>query len=115
MPSDQLSSEHRKALEQGSAITSEVIAARGYRTATDKKELATLGFSPVQCRVPSLLIPLYAPDGTPAGHQVRPDTTPGSVKTARHGSMRSLLGRASGLTALLLAGPNWPTQAFQSG
>lgn len=70
----ELSREHRRALEEGSAISPGVIAERGYYTVTAKKDLGALGFSPVQQRVPALAIPLYAPDGTRFGPQIRPDT-----------------------------------------
>lgn len=68
-----LTAEHRETLEKRSAISPETIAARGYRTVTDRRELLALGFAPTQCRVPGLLIPLHAPDGSIAGHQFRPD------------------------------------------
>jgi hypothetical protein len=51
-----LSPEHRKQLKQGGAVSPEVIAAREYRTITDKKELKALGFSHAQLRVTGLLL-----------------------------------------------------------
>ena len=60
MPTDPLSPEHRRALEKAGDHFS-----TGNGTVTNKKGLAGLGFSPVQCRVPGQLIPLRAPDGTP--------------------------------------------------
>ena len=60
MPSPQLdlsrrlSAAHLEALRRGSAISDEVIAARGYRTIADRTELAALGFAPSQQRVPGL-------------------------------------------------------------
>jgi putative DNA primase/helicase len=74
MAADPLSPEHRRVLEHESAIASEVIAARGYRTVSNKEELRVLGFSQPQCRVPGLLIPIYPPGGTNAGCQFRPDS-----------------------------------------
>jgi hypothetical protein len=50
-----LSPEHRKQLEQGSAISPEVIVDQHYRTITDKKELKALGVSHAQLRMPGLL------------------------------------------------------------
>ncbi len=47
-----LSDKHRKMLREESGISDEVIAARGYRTVTDEKELIPLGFSTVQRRTP---------------------------------------------------------------
>jgi hypothetical protein len=57
-----LSVKHLKMLHE-SAITDEVIAARGYRTITESNELHELGFAPAQWRVPGLLIPLWTTDG----------------------------------------------------
>ena len=74
--SQRLSRAHLEMLRRGSAISDEVIAARGYRTVTDPADLAALGFSPSQQRVPGLLLPLWAPDAadsTPALHIYRPD------------------------------------------
>jgi hypothetical protein len=47
-----LSDKHLTMLREGSGISVEVIETRGSRTVTDPKELAALGFSPAQCRVP---------------------------------------------------------------
>ena len=55
MSIDPLSSNHRHALEQGSGITPEAIAYRGYRTITVKAELRSSGFSDAQSHVPALL------------------------------------------------------------
>ena len=71
-----LSRAHLEMLRRGSAISDEVIAARGYRTVADPADLAALGFSPAQCRVPGLLLPLWAPDAAadrPALYIYRPD------------------------------------------
>jgi hypothetical protein len=56
-----------------SAISPEVMRERGYRTIMGKAELQQLGFRIFQCRIPGILIPLWAPDGSPAGYQYRPD------------------------------------------
>lgn len=56
-----------------SGISKEVIESRGYHSVTNKAELAGLGFTTNQQRVPGLLIPLWGVDGKPAGHQFRPD------------------------------------------
>ena len=73
MTIDQLSSEHRYALEQGSAISPEVIAARGYRTITARTELRRLGFSEAQSRVPALLLPVWGVQAEVVLYQSRPD------------------------------------------
>ena len=54
-------------------ISLEVIRERGYRTIDVAKRLEEFGFSKAQRRVPGILIPLHAPDGSPAGWQYRPD------------------------------------------
>jgi len=64
---------HHLAQLQNSAISPEVIAERGYRSITSKAELANLGFSASQQRVPGLLIPQYGVDGKLSGYQYRPD------------------------------------------
>jgi len=56
-----------------SGISDEVIRERGYESVLGKKRLADLGFSSAQQRTPGILIPLYAPDSSPAGYQYRPD------------------------------------------
>ena len=70
---DPLSREHRTSLEVDSAISPEVIAARGYRTITVKAELRRLGFSASQTQTPALLIPVSSPTGEVVLHQIRPD------------------------------------------
>lgn len=63
---------HLKSLRD-SGLTDEAISARGYRTITDKKDLETLGFGPVQRRVPALLVPMFGPKGESIGCQIKPD------------------------------------------
>jgi len=58
---------------RGSAISIDVMRERGYRTIDVAKRLEEFGFSKQQRRVPGILIPLHAPDGSAAGHQFRPD------------------------------------------
>jgi len=57
-----------------SAITVEVIKARGYSTAMGKQVLKEAGFSKAQQRTPGILIPLYGVSGSIIGHQYRPDS-----------------------------------------
>ena len=71
-PDSRLSSSHL-GLIKGSAISAEVSRERGYRTETVKAHLYTLGFSPIQCRTPALLVPLWNVRGECAGYQLRPD------------------------------------------
>lgn len=61
------------ALVNGSGISSEVAAARGYRTVTKKAELRDLGFGESQARVPALLIPIHDVAGKVTLYQIRPD------------------------------------------
>jgi len=58
---------------RGSGISDEVIRERGYESVLGKKRLADLGCSSAQQRTPGIIIPLYAPDSSPAGYQYRPD------------------------------------------
>lgn len=64
---------HVAMLRRESGIADDLIRQRGYRSVLGKKDLAELGFSSAQQRAPGLLIPLFAPDATPAGYQYRPD------------------------------------------
>ncbi len=68
-----LAEEHRESLETQSSIAAEVIAARGYRTVTEKAELRALGFSASQSQVPALLIPVWGVRGERVLYQLRPD------------------------------------------
>lgn len=65
---------NHQAMLDASGIAPDVVAERGYRTVTDKAELATLGFGRVQCLTPTLLIPVYGVNGTIATYQHRPDS-----------------------------------------
>lgn len=67
-----LSPHHIDAL-RASAISDEIITARGYRTITDAHELEALHFAPQQRRAPGLLLPLHAPDGSNGRYVYRPD------------------------------------------
>ncbi len=66
-----LSDPHRQMLEQGSAITVEVILARGYRTVT-AEEARQYGFTGRQARA-GLLLPVHTTDGQPGPFVLRPD------------------------------------------
>lgn len=67
-----LSPEHLAMLREGSAISEEVIAQRGYRTVTNAVELEPLGFAPSQRR-PGLVLPLHTTDGQNGLFVLRPD------------------------------------------
>jgi hypothetical protein len=67
---DSLSAAHRRILERESAISPQIIEARGYRTV--KRAEVPDGFAVYQRRT-GLLIPLYSPDGTTTAPQLRPD------------------------------------------
>ena len=57
-----------------SGIRREVADARGYRSADTKAQLGRLTFSPAQCLVPALVIPVWSvASGKVAFHQARPD------------------------------------------
>jgi Domain of unknown function (DUF3854) len=65
-----LRADHRRQLEEGSAIAREVLEERGYRT-TSRAEVPP-EFKGYQRRA-GMLIPLYSPDGTTTGYQLRAD------------------------------------------
>jgi len=69
----QMLSEHHSAMLQASAISDDVIAQRGYFTATRKVQLGDLGFATSQQLVPALVIPVFAPHGEVMLYQIRPD------------------------------------------
>jgi len=56
-----------------SAISTEVIKERGYRSVLGKTPLREAGFSKAQCRAPGILIPLHGTEGGVHGYQYRPD------------------------------------------
>lgn len=67
-----LAANHRAMLE-ASGLDVEVIAERGYFTATTKQQLAEIGFPPTQRLVPTLVVPIYDVKGDLANYQHRPD------------------------------------------
>lgn len=67
-----LSPHHLDALHN-SAISDDVIAARGYRTITEAQDLESFGFTLAQRRAPGLLLPLYGTDGRNGHYVYRPD------------------------------------------
>jgi putative DNA primase/helicase len=72
----ELASRHRDLLE-ASAISSEVIAARGYFTVERKPDVAELGFGPSLQYAPTLAIPVHGVvPGEPPWYMHRPDETP---------------------------------------
>ena len=81
-----LSPEHLAMLRDGSSISDEKIKARGYRTITEAKELMQLGFTRSQCRVPGLLLPLWATDGQNSLYVYRPDN-PRVIEQKRKGKL----------------------------
>lgn len=68
-----LSAAHRDMLI-GSAIHTDVAAARGYRTITTKADLARLGFAGSQRMTPTLLVPLWDAHRQPSLYHHRPDS-----------------------------------------
>lgn len=67
-----LLAEHQ-ALLRASAISSEVVEARGYFSATEEDLLRRLGFREGQARVPALVIPVHDAFGQVATHLIRPN------------------------------------------
>jgi hypothetical protein len=78
-----LSQKHYEMLHGESGISEDIIAARGYCTVTDSKELLDLGFSPEQSKnVPGLLLPVCTLDGSNSLYTYRPDF-PRKIKDRR--------------------------------
>jgi hypothetical protein len=69
-----LSPAHQRMLFEESCLSTSVAVERKYRTVASKAELAQLGFSKPQQRVPALVVPMYSPDGELVTHQIRSDT-----------------------------------------
>jgi putative DNA primase/helicase len=65
-----LSDSHRRMLFEGSGISPEVATERGYRTVKRRAELEEF---PAWQRRLGLYVPMYSPDGTTRGCQIRPD------------------------------------------
>jgi hypothetical protein len=65
---------HRRLLEEDSGIAPDVIAERGYWSATTAADLAALGFSPAQRRAPALVLPKYTTAGVNGAYEIRPDS-----------------------------------------
>ncbi|MDQ3660033.1 MAG: DUF3854 domain-containing protein, partial [Actinomycetota bacterium] len=64
---------HQRMLFEESCLNTSVVVERRYRTVASKAELAQLGFSKPQQRVPTLVVPMYSPAGELVTHQIRPD------------------------------------------
>src|SRR5215212_10715298 len=73
LPDLRLSSEHRRMLEEESAISEETWQTRGYGTVRSRSELVGI-FPKWQRRAPALFVPMYSPDGETTSAQIRPNT-----------------------------------------
>jgi hypothetical protein len=72
--SKRLSLAHQRMLFEESCLDTSVVVERRYRTVASEAELAQLGFSKPQQRVPALVVPMYSPADELVTHQIRPDT-----------------------------------------
>jgi hypothetical protein len=71
---DLLSADHIKQLVEGSGISPDVIAERGYKSVTQRTTLQDCGFSAEQAKAaPGLLIPQHGTDGTNGRYTFKPD------------------------------------------
>ena len=68
---DKLSDKHRAMLYDGSGISPDVAAERGYYTARRRSEVPE-AFAVYQRRL-GLVVPMFSPDGEKSGYQLRPD------------------------------------------
>ncbi|MGI8514507.1 MAG: phage/plasmid primase, P4 family [Acidimicrobiia bacterium] len=64
--------QHRSKLIE-SGVSPVVARERGYVSADNKAQLGRYGFSPIQRRIPALIIPIHGVDGGVVGYQIRPD------------------------------------------
>jgi hypothetical protein len=69
-----LSPAHQQMLFKESCLSTSVAVEREYSTVASKADLARLGFSKPQQRVPALVVPMYSPAGGLVTHQIRPDS-----------------------------------------
>jgi hypothetical protein len=67
-----LAEQHLRRIRQ-SSIAPDIALARGYRSIEIKAELRRLGFTDAQCRVPSLLLPVWSVFGEIGNYQLRAD------------------------------------------
>ncbi len=65
---------HSQQLVSSSGIGEDVVAARGYFSATTKADLRRLGFPASQQLIPTLVFPLWSVTGEIGSYQHRPDT-----------------------------------------
>ena len=72
--SPELLQHHRSMLETESGVPARLVDGRGYYTETTKAGLRRLGYGDAQQLAPALVIPLFNPDGTVGGSQIRPDS-----------------------------------------
>jgi len=72
MTAPNLLPQHAKLIDD-SAISPDVAAARGYRSAVTKAELERLGFGRAQQLPPALVLPVWSVAGEKALYQLRPD------------------------------------------
>lgn len=70
---ERLLAHHLDSLRNGSALDDEVIAERGYFSASTAAEIRRLGFSQSQAIVPALVIPLHDVNGEITSYSLRPD------------------------------------------
>ena len=86
----QLSANHLKQLRDGSGISDEVIAERGYVSVTQRTTLRGYGFSVQQCTtVPGILIPQHGTDGSNGRYTFKPDQ-PRVTTSKRSGKPREI-------------------------
>jgi hypothetical protein len=74
LPPRTLLPHHLKQLQNGSSISTKVIAQRGYWSATDAKELIKFGFAHYQRKVPALVVPVTGVNGEVVTWVLRPDS-----------------------------------------
>jgi putative DNA primase/helicase len=64
--------EHRQEIENGSGVSPEVRAGRGYYSVTSRAELEGTPLKDYQRRAPAWVAPMYSPDGKTMSLQIKP-------------------------------------------
>ena len=71
-PAEQLLEEHRREIEDGSGVSPEIRAGRGYYSVTRRAQLKGTPLKNYQRRAPAWVAPMYSPDGHITSLQIKP-------------------------------------------
>ena len=71
-PAARLLEEHRREIEDGSGVSPEIRAGRGYYSVTSRAQLEGTPLKNYQRRAPAWVAPMYSPDGHTTSLQIKP-------------------------------------------